>query len=259
MRVMVLGEGKSGTTALLRSVATAIGEPHELFEPKILTQEDLVPDPLVVKKLLLNWRNRDDELKSHFDKLLFISRDPRDRLISHLLYDAYNAAPSLTSAQREQWLKVLTAKATDPASISFMALLFRWWEIAERDLLSHHVRAVERVRKFFRRQYQGFNLLKYEDYVDGNFDELNAYLGLEIAPGVVEQDEQRVDRRGTHGEWRSWFTAEDLTVMRPITDVGLTTQGYDPTDWALTTSGVIDSATTVDYVQALFDRVPANP
>lgn len=259
MRVMVLGEGKSGTTALFHSVAAAIGDPEKLFEPRILTPEDLAPDPLVVKKLLLNWRNRDDELKDRFDKLICITRDPRDRLISHLLYDAYNAASALDSSQREAWLAVLTAKASDPSGMSLTNLLFQWWEISERDLLSHHVRAMERTRKFFRRQFEGFFLLQYEDYVEGNFDAVNNYLGLELSTGVVDADLQRVARSGTHGDWRNWFTPEDLTVMRPITHLGLTLQGYDPNDWELAAESRIDSGTSVDYVRSLFDRVPISP
>ena len=117
MRVLILGEGKSGTTALLRSVATAIGNPSELFELELLKPADLGPDPLVVKKLLLSWRNKEAQLAERFDKRLFISRDPRDRLISHLLYDAYNAAPSLDSSQRSQWIDALAAKSTDPDNV----------------------------------------------------------------------------------------------------------------------------------------------
>ena len=67
VRVLILGEGKSGTTALLRSVASALGDPSELFEPAVLQPEDLEADPLVVKKLLLSWRNKEARLAERFD------------------------------------------------------------------------------------------------------------------------------------------------------------------------------------------------
>ena len=255
MRVLILGEGKSGTTALLRSVATAIGDPSEMFEPELLREEDLEPDPLVVKKLLLNWRPREAKLSEHFDKRIFITRDPRDRLISHLLYDAYNAAPSLDSSQRSQWLDALAAKSADPSGIGFAELMHRWWQITERDLFSQHVRAIDRTRRFLRRESKGFHLLKYEDYVDGNFAAVNAYLGFELSAGVVASEESRVARSGSHGDWRLWFTPGDLSVFQPMTSIGLDMQGYDANDWDLTEIDAIDSATSVTYVRGLFDRV----
>ena len=255
MRVLILGEGKSGTTALLRSVATAIGDPSEMFEPELLREEDLEPDPLVVKKLLLNWRPREAKLSEHFDKRIFITRDPRDRLISHLLYDAYNAAPSLDSSQRSQWLDALAAKSADPSGIGFAELMHRWWQITERDLFSQHVRAIDRTRRFLRRESKGFHLLKYEDYVDGNFAAVNAYLGFELATGVVASEESRVARSGSHGDWRLWFTQGDLSVFQPMTSIGSDMQGYGANDWDLTEIDAIDSATSVTYVRGLFDRV----
>ncbi len=259
MRVLILGEGKSGTTALLRSVATAIGNPSELFEPELLKPADLGPDPLVVKKLLLSWRNKEAQLAERFDKRLFISRDPRDRLISHLLYDAYNAAPSLDSSQRSQWIDALAAKSTDPDNVGFADLVHRWWQITGRDLFSQHVRAIDRSRRFLRRQSDGFFLLKYEDYVDGNFAEVDAYLGLELAAGVVATEESRVARRGRHGDWRLWFTEGDLAVFQPMTSIGLSLQGYDANDWELKATDAIDASTSVEYVRDLFDRVPPSP
>lgn len=256
VRVLILGEGKSGTTALLRSVASALGDPSELFEPAVLQPEDLEADPLVVKKLLLSWRNKEARLAERFDKRIFIVRDPRDRLISHLLYDAYNAASELDDSQRTQWLDAIAAKSADPESMSFAGLLHRWWEISGRDLLSQHVRAIDRTRRFLRRQSDDFFVLKYEDYVDGEFAAVDHYLGLTLAPGVVAKAESRVSRRGGHGDWRIWFTSQDLPVFQPMTSIGLAMQGYDPDDWAVRESDRIDTALSVDYVRALFDRVP---
>ena len=53
MRVLIVGEGKSGTTALMRSVATEMDDPVEIFEPKTIETTDLQPESLVVKKLSL--------------------------------------------------------------------------------------------------------------------------------------------------------------------------------------------------------------
>jgi len=256
MRVLIVGEGKSGTTALLRSISAAIGEPTELFEPELMTHENLGAGALVVKKLLLNWRHSEVALLDDFDKLVFIHRDPRDRLISHLLYAAYNQGPSLNTQQRQRWLEIIEQKSLDPQGIALVDVLHHWWDLSQVDLLSQYVRASDRTRRFMRRNISGFFRLKYEDYVEQKFAPLNDYLGLDVATGVVDASEQRVVRRGAHGDWRLWLTPADVSVLRPITHFALESQGYDPDDWELTTVDSLDRSTTTDYVKGLFDRQP---
>ena len=256
MRVLIVGEGKSGTTALLRSVSSAIGEPNELFEPVKMTEGDLEPQSLVFKKLLLNWKANENDLLGRFDKRIFIVRDPRDRLVSHLLYDAYNKADLLNQSQREHWLSVLARKTRNPAGMPFVRLINAWWRLTRSDLMSHYVRSLDRSTGFNRRVGSEFFTLLYEDYVEGNFDAVNQYLGVDLAPGVVKDSEARVSRSNTHGEWRRWFTDIDVEVFRPMTHEWQRLHGYDHRDWALLEPAPLDPATTVDYVSSLFARRP---
>jgi len=253
-RVLIVGEGKSGTTALLRSVSSALGDPAELFEPKSMTAEDLEPDPLVVKKLLLNWKQGETRLLDSFDKRILIVRDPRDRLISHLLYDAYNRAAALDEAKRTKWLQLLWHKSDKPDTIPLVHLINTWWRLAGSDLLSHYVRANDRVNSYKRRMKKHFFVVTYEGYVDGQFEALDEYLGVSVEPGVVGEDEARVARSGRHGDWRNWFTADDVKVFRPMTDEWLRRHGYDHKDWELSSQPEISTETTVDYVSSLFER-----
>lgn len=256
MRVLIVGEGKSGTTALLRSVSSALGDPEEVFEPVQMVEGDLAPSSLVVKKLLLNWKPNENNLIERFDKRIFIVRDPRDRLVSHLLYDAYNRAHALDQTQRERWLKALGRKTRNPAGTTFVKLINTWWRLTRSDLMSHYVRSLDRSTKFDRLVGDKFITLSYEDYVDGNFDAVNEYLGVDLAPGVVYDNEARVSRSNTHGEWRRWFTDIDVEVFRPMTHSWQRIHGYDHRDWTLAEPAPLDPATTVDYVSSLFDRRP---
>ena len=256
MRVLIVGEGKSGTTALLRSISAALDDPVELFEPLEMTTDDLTPDSLVIKKLLLNWKRAERKLLDRFDKRVLIVRDPRDRLISQLLYDAYNKAELLDAEQREKWLYLLRRKSRNPNGISLMHLINAWWRMSRTALISHHVRATDRSSAFQRRFGNDFHVLRYEDYVDGNFDAINDYLGVELSRGEVKGSETRVARSGTHGEWRAWLTPSDVEVLRPMTHDWLKNAGYDFRDWDLIEPDALDTATTVDYVQSLFDRRP---
>lgn len=257
MRVLIVGEGKSGTTALLRSVSAGLDSPAEMFEPMLITEDDLKPDPLVVKKLLLNWKSPENDLLDSFDKRVFIVRDPRDRLISHLLYDAYNKADSLSVKQRQTWIKLLRRKTRNPQNVSVVHMINAWWRLSRSDMVSHYVRALDRSTGFNRRIGDQFHTLHYEDYVDAKFDDVNDYLGVALSAGVVQESESRVARSATHGEWRSWFTPADVEVFRPLSHKWLRKHGYEHRDWDLIESNeTLDPAKTVDYVQGLFNRKP---
>ncbi len=257
MRVLIVGEGKSGTTALLRSVAAVLDDPAEIFEPEQMADADLQPDPLVVKKLLLNWKAAENDMLDIFDKRIFIVRDPRDRLISHLLYDAYNKAEQLNAEQREKWLYLLRRKTRNPQGVSLVHMINAWWRLSRSDLVSHYVRALDRSTGFNRRVGDQFHTLTYEDYVDGNFAAVDDYLGLSLSAGVVQKHESRVARSSTHGEWRRWFTPADVEVFRPLSHDWLRKHGYDHSDWDLVDGNdPLDATTTTEYVEGLFARKP---
>ncbi len=258
MRVVIVGEGKSGTTALMRSVADSLDSPVELFEPRSITPDDIAPESLVIKKLLMNWQRSETELLPNFDKRLLITRDPRDRLISHMLYDAYNRAPMMSERRRRRWLRTLKRKVEHPRKVPMAELIHVWWRVSKADLLSTHVRVLDRGVAFHNhRAITSFHVVKYEDYVVGNFDALNDYLGFTIEPGVVKDSEQRVSRTKSSGAWRHWFTPSDVKLFRPMTHRWLKETGGDSKDWKLAKNPTIDPATSIDYVSSFFDQVSA--
>lgn len=251
MRALIVGEGKSGTTALFRSVAAALGDPAEVFEPDDLTTVDVRPDPLVAKKLLASWTPDEEPAVDAFDRRVLILRDPRDRLISHLLYDAFNQATNLNEAQRDRWLRVLERKVTYPEHVSLVWVMDAWWKLAKVDLLGGYFRALQRSNAFTATVGERFHTIRYEDYVDGEFDSLTQYLGVELEPGQVASRERRVKRSGGHGDWRTWFTDIDVHVFRPITERWLNRNGYERHDWELEPDPEIDTVTSLDYVRGL--------
>lgn len=256
VRVLILGEGKSGTTALLASVSAQLPRATEVFEPRNLHDVDLSPDPLVIKKLFQTWDPKEEPLLESFDKCVYIIRDPRDRLISHLLYDAYNKAARLDESKRQKWLSLLESKVHRPSEIPLIHLLNSWWRLSRTDLLSYYVRTSDRAIGFAGETQKRFHTVTYEQYVDTDLEGLSTYLDLELRPAVLRGSAKRVERRGTHGDWRSWFTPTDVKVFRPLTHQWLKVHGYDQRDWELTDREQLDHKTTVDYVSSLFDRKP---
>lgn len=256
MRILIVGEGKSGTTALLRSVEAALDSPAESFEPVDLGALDLSADTLVVKKLLTNWTDDEGVHLARFDRIVLIVRDPRDRLISHMLYDAYNRARELRQDQRDRWLRILEHKIRPAPNIPVVKLLDVWWQMTGADLLGTHMRTMQRINAFYVQYRDQVHLTHYEDYVGGDFDRLSAYLGLPLEPGTVRAAERRVSRRRGHGDWRHWFNRTDVTVFRPITAKWLKRFGYDPADWDLASDPEIDAETSLEYVRSLLSAVP---
>ncbi len=256
MRTLIIGEGKSGTTALLRSVSAAMNEPQEIFEPDDLSQCDLAPENLVAKKLLGSWGASEIDSLDRFDRVVFIVRDPRDRLISHLLYDAYNRADRLDERQRNRWLGALERKSADPPHLPLIRMMDIWWQLTKANLLHVYMRSMQRTNEFGRQHGDRVHVMRYEDLVDGEFDQLSAYLGLPVEAAEVREAEHRVKRAGRHGDWREWFTPVDVNVFRPISSKWLRRHGYAHRDWSLSETPSIDPASTVDYVRRLFDLRP---
>lgn len=258
MRTLIIGEGKSGTTALLRSVASAMGGPGEIFEPEDLSMVDLSSKDLVVKKLLHTWRAEEVELLDRFDRVVFIVRDPRDRLISHMLYDAYNRAAELSDDQKTRWLGVLTRKSETPLGEPYVRLVDIWWQMTRANLLDVYMRSLKRTNDFTRAHGERVHIMRYEDIVDARFESLSDYLGKAVGPAEVRASERRVKRSSRYGEWRNWYTPIDVNVFRPLTTTWLRRHGYPHHDWELSADPSIEADTSVDYVRGLLASANAD-
>jgi len=113
MRVCVAGMGKSGTTALVYAIRAAMpADTVLLFEPRTFVP---VTAPNVAAKVLLHTKHpMPYPFYRQFERLVLIVRDPRDVLVSRLLYRAYGATSMLADPARlERYLALLRAKEAD--------------------------------------------------------------------------------------------------------------------------------------------------
>ncbi len=251
MRVLVFGQPKSGTTALMRSVSEAIGDATEVLEPDNLNEVDLRPDPLVVKKLFGPHDRDESAAYPAFDARLFIVRDPRDRFISSLLYDAHGRRDSVSEADLAPFLELLQAKEANPSSVSVVALHHAYWKVTGIDLLSNTLRSTQRLRTFWRNKGNEWTLVRYEDFVSGNNRDIATLVGaVELAQPQITGELARVARTRDKGDWRHWFTSQDVPVFEPFAAGFLDDFGYDDS-WELSTEPTIDPATASGYVRQL--------
>ena len=215
--ILILGPGKSGTTALFfclkKSAAHHFGvEFPDRFEPKTAADFDAFAADFGIAKMLLERFDRTThEFLPRFDKRIFICRDPRDNVISRLVYYTGTRLKFADGATRETIMQKFSAKQRNPDSISVVELF---------DVIAPLIGktgAAEGARKrafsalgFRPPDNLPFFRLRYEDFVDGSLTEFQDYLGFEIRRDFqVPRRLQRVRRTETHGYWKSWFTEAD--------------------------------------------------
>lgn len=129
-------------------------------------------------------------------------RDPRDRLISYLLYRHYDYRYDSDEFVREQ-LDLLRMKERDPDALAMIDLEARlllprptleseffWNDHQKSNFLST---LIEEERAF---------IFKYEDFVNQEYSGLENFLGIKISRyAKVPKQFQRVIRSKTHNFW----------------------------------------------------------
>ncbi len=98
-KILILSLGKSGTTILYQILKESLPDDAvSLFEPPACQPEDpsALRDKTVLSKVLLLQPNGRDHYRpqacAFFNRRIFLQRDPRDLLVSLLLYNAYHTA-----------------------------------------------------------------------------------------------------------------------------------------------------------------------
>lgn len=272
MRIVIFGLAKTGTTALFYKLKSSLAPGTIcLFEPASLDRgrpwrgrlwsalAGRAPPDVLVK--LLPFGSRNPEVKSFatFDKQILIVRDPRDRLISHLLYDVYHLAFVGQDRQVSSFLELLRKKEAEPGSVSVRMLLatsafLNGAPFRLEDWADGYRRRAIRMPLAFHDERPHLHIFRYEDMIDGYHEKLEDYLGMELT-GSSDVDEQvnRVLRTKGYGAWRDWFTAEDIAcfqaVLQPLLD-----RYYDGADWTLSAAPSISPHHCSGYVERLVNE-----
>lgn len=233
--ILVLGPGKSGTTALFFCLK-ACAERHfnvafpQKFEPKTAADVDAFSDTFgVVKMLFERYQYTDRSFLQRFNKRIFISRDPRDNVISRLVYYAGTRLPGTDEATRLAILRKFLEKEENPDSVSVLELYAMVAPLLEKPGDARYARELACTpADFFNSDDGGFFRLRYEDFLDGKVAHLEAYLGFELSADFqVAGSLQRVVRTMAHGYWKNWFTEDDYDYFVAARRDALMRMGYD--------------------------------
>lgn len=267
MRVVIYGLARSGTTALFYIIRESLpADAVCLFEPRAFDPRAFKARPLA---RLLHRRREPDVLAkvlpfrpaepadaasfSGFDKQILLVRDPRDRLVSRLLYGAYDSTFYGRDESLAAFLSLLRRKEADPRSVSVRELLKTFAELNgdefsfdgwAADYARHSVRAP----LDFHDCHAGLFVCKYEEMVEGRLGALEEYLGLKLRPGPsVPAEYRRVARTKTRGGWRDWLTPEDVEYLRPVFRPYLE-RYYEGADWELSARPSVPAGFGSGYV-----------
>jgi hypothetical protein len=241
-------------TAVVDGMKAQGQEPSTLFEPEDFSTEDLDVRPLVAKKLLVELEPTEHGAFYAFDKRLLLMRDPRDRLISVMLYDIYGRPEALTDGVN-RWVEALRKKEADPASVGVLDLLYLYWELTDVNLLQWFEATLRHELRFFNTQGHRFETVRYEDFVGGELSSIVDYLGFEIsADPEVSGPESRVTRSRSAGEWKRWVLPSDLRVLRPLMQQTMKRLGFTDVDWSIESDPVLDPTLGSEYVAGLVQR-----
>ena len=249
MKLAIVSLSRSGSTLMYYDLLSALPSTClSFFEPTFdFTNQIRGAHHALVKLIIdrLDSATRSVLSDSAIRKIL-LTRDPRDRLISSLLF-------SLHGNQEEklvQQLGILKQKVNNPTSISFLALAREILGLDSMDPIFDYIHASLSNMEDAINASNNSMQVRYEDYIVAPVQSLFSKLSLDYdhtAKGNIPGRHKYGLRRGSSGDWQDWFTTEDVGLLKPIFQKFIETHGYD-SDWALSPNPTISRVHTIDFI-----------
>ena len=219
MKILILGLGKSGTTAMVYKVAGGLPNCQAFSGGKpgkyIGEYENAVYKHTYEERKGKSFELYREHLrKEHYDRKIWMARDPRDAAVSRMLYRWHRGYPGKRK-QYEAHLNLVLKKEQDPGSLPFYEICrYTGYDGCPRDkeaVFEEEKVRYQRMRAFVESLGDDWFMYRYEDMVDKKFDALNAYLGFETESDAEVPSgtgKEKVVRKKAYGDWRHWYTEE---------------------------------------------------
>lgn len=269
-KILIAGLAKTGTTALFFKISNSLASCEDiasktklLFEPSSYSGLD---NQRVLAKIIITdntpltiWGENKINSGTHyadfknFNKKILLQRDPRDRLISTLLYSAQGLVFCSNTKNLEAFLNLLQKKERAPTSVSVCELIEARLRSGNRTLQTWKNALANNLNCFleFRSHQSNFFYYPYEDFVQGETKALEGFLGFPLSgDAVVEKSLERVVRTKKSGDWQNWFLGEDVNFFKPVFQGFMQELGYEDS-WSLPGRQVILPAHASDYVSRI--------
>ena len=262
MNILILGHAKSGTTIFVFKVAAGLpncqafsgGDPVN----SLGDHENAVYKHTYNVRKGRNFEIFDDYSKEiNFDRKIWMARDPRDVAVSEMLY-RWHKGHKGSRKQFQEHLAIVQKKEMNPKSIPFHVVC-RYsshgdWPIPTDAVVEKLRSRYQTTREFVKSLGSEWFIFRYEDMINKNFDALHEYLGFEIDDNAqipATTKKKKVARKKATGDWRHWFTEEDVELFKPALLPYMELIGYDCTDWALDPHPEIEPQVSSLYMKGL--------
>lgn len=256
-KIVIFGSYKTGTTGLFYKIANSLpGSARYLFEAQEYKPEIADSNQWVLAKIIL-WFNRQELIPRYesflnFDKAIYLTRDPRDWLVSATLFMIQQEESLYTSDESLKLIfRLLQKKQRDPNSVSLVSIIRCINELSNRHTFTATMDWMKSQYEWllaFERRIPEYIRLRYEDFVDERIAELEAYLGVPLkAKAEVDIAHAHVPRTKSYGNWKDWFTPDDILYFRPLFTEYMETYGYEDA-WAINEYPNISHEHSIEYV-----------
>jgi len=263
MNVLVMGRAKTGTTIIAKTIQASLDNASFLMEPKSLNKFlEPYEEDVVAKLIFEHWSSRpysrlailNNELGLVFNKRVFIVRDPRDELISRMFYVVYGHLKE-GRIKREQlmpWLEMVKAKELKPESISVCEMLTLINQILGVNMSLAMTDTVNYYR-FLARHGQRSFLLRYENFMANQLQDLESYLGFSLTQERdVGKKFDRTRRSAASNNWKTFFVASDLEQFKSLHADDMKSIGFD--DWELSPVESLNPEHGSIYLERILDE-----
>lgn len=269
MKILILGLGKSGTTAMVYK--TAGGLPNcRAFSGGVPGKYVGNYENAVYKHTYEARKGKDFDLyrehlrRESYDRRIWMARDPRDAAVSRMLYRWHKGSVG-RKKQYVAHLNLVLQKEKDPASVPFYEICrftgHENWPVSKEAVFEEEQLRYREMTEFVESLDQDWFLFTYEDMIEKRFDKLNHYLGFAVAPDAEvprSTGKDKVVRKKATGDWRHWFTEADVELFKPAYQAYMKVIGYDLEDWATAETPIIEPEFSSLYMQNLTRKATKN-
>jgi len=260
--VLILGTGKTGTTVMVYKVAGGLPNCYAFSGGRpgkyVGDYENAVYKHTYEERKGKSFEVFQEHLdKEHYDRKIWMARDPRDAAVSRMLYRWHKGFMG-RKKQYETHLDLVLKKEKNPRSISFFEIC-RYtghgsWPRTSDQVVEEERHRYQQMIKFVEGLGSDWFRFTFEDMAANKFDALNNYLGFEVQADATvpsSSGKAKVIRKKSTGDWRDWFTEEDVALFKPAFMPYMELIGYDLADWALSPDPVIEPKYSSLYMQGL--------
>jgi hypothetical protein len=193
----------------------------------------------------------------NFDRKIWMARDPRDVAVSEMLYRWHKGHRGCRKQYRAH-LSIVRKKEMDPKSVPFHVICRNishgGWPVTTDEVIEKVRTRYQTTYDFVKSLGSEWFIFKYEDMISKNFNALHEYLGFEInddAKIPATTKKTKVARKKAMGDWRHWYTEEDVELFKPVLLPYLNLIGYDCNDWTLSANPEIEPQFSSLYMKGL--------